>query len=303
MTAGKIDRLTAPDTGHAPGLRRRRNWLLLATFLVAYLLAVVIAAHVHESHADNRRMATKALAQGYAQRIQERLHTALVSTYVLASVIKQSGGRVENFSDVAADLMTLFPSVSALQLAPDGIIQEIYPLTGNEGAIGHNLLADRKRNREAAAAITTQQLTLAGPFNLVQGGVGTAGRLPVFLTNERGETYFWGFAIALIRIPNLVGAAGLGELVNAGYRYELWRVHPETEQRHVFASSGDPPPLAPVEYVITVFGGRWILSLAPADGWMTPGDYIEVFGYSLAVALIVTLLQYFAIRSLSADQA
>lgn len=297
MSAEHIDSISAPIV--APDLLlRRRKWLLMATFLLAYVLAASITAHVHETHAESRRLAVKMLAQGYAQRIQERLQTALVSTYVLASVVKQSGGQLHNFPDVAAELITLFPSVSALQLAPDGVIQESYPLEGNEAAIGHDLLADRKRNREAAAAITTQQLTLAGPFNLIQGGVGAVGRLPVFISNERNESHFWGFANALIRIPNLLDAAGLGGLAKAGYRYELWRLNPDTEQRQVFASSGEQPLVAPVEYVITVFGGRWILSLAPEEGWTTAADYIEIFGYSLGVALIVTLLQYFGIRAL-----
>ncbi|MBI4984574.1 MAG: CHASE domain-containing protein [Rhodocyclales bacterium] len=279
-------------------LSRRRRALLIVTFLLAYVVAAAIAAYVHETRADSRRLATKILAQGYAQRIQERLQTALVSTYVLASVVKQSGGRVQHFNDVAAELITLFPSVSALQLAPDGVIQECYPLQGNEAAIGHDLLADRKRNREAAVAITTQQLTLAGPFKLIQGGVGAVGRLPVFLTNERGDSHFWGFANALVRIPTLLDAAGLNTLAKAGYRYELWRIHPDSEQRDVFARSGDLAPVAPVEYVITVFGGRWILSLAPDEAEATAVDYAKILGLSLLVALAVTLLQQLALRAL-----
>jgi sensor domain CHASE-containing protein len=257
-----------------------------------------IARQIHESHVASQRLTTKMLAQGYAQRIQERLQTALVSTYVLASLVKESGGRVQNFDDVAAELITLFPSVSALQLAPDGVIREVYPREGNEATIGHDLLSDRERNREAAAAVTTQQLTLVGPFNLIQGGVGAVGRNPVFLVNERNESHFWGFATAMIRIPRLLDAAGLNGLAKAGYRYELWRLDPDTEQRQVFAHSGELPPVSPVEYVITVFGGRWILSLAPDEGWVTAYDYVQIFVYSLVVAVIVTLLQYFAIRSL-----
>jgi sensor domain CHASE-containing protein len=51
-----------------------------------------------------------------------------------------------------------------LQLAPNGIIKHIVPLAGNEKAIGHNLLADEKRNIEAIQALKTKKLTLAGPF-------------------------------------------------------------------------------------------------------------------------------------------
>ncbi|OHC70587.1 MAG: hypothetical protein A3H93_13395 [Rhodocyclales bacterium RIFCSPLOWO2_02_FULL_63_24] len=288
-----------PPPAVAPrSLAQRPKWLLIGTFCIAYILAAFISIQINENNDASRRLATKILAQGYAQRIQERLQTALVSTYVLASVVKQSGGRLPNFDAVAAELITLFPSVSALQLAPDGVIREIYPIDGNQAAIGHDLLADRNRNREAAAAITMQQLTLAGPFNLIQGGVGAVGRLPIFLVNERNESHFWGFANALILLPNLLNEAGLGGLAKAGYNYELWRLHPDTDQRQVFARSSEQSLVAPVEYVITVYNGRWILSLAPTEGWITLVDYVKILGYSLIAASIVTLAQYFGIRAL-----
>jgi sensor domain CHASE-containing protein len=279
-------------------LSGRLRWLLIGTFLFAHVLAAVIGIQVSRNHDEGHHLAATILAQGYAQRIQERLQTALVSTYVLASVVKQSGGRVQHFDEIAAELIALFPSVSALQLAPDGVIREIYPLEGNQQAIGHDLLGDKQRNREAAAAITLRQLSLAGPFNLVQGGVGAVGRLPIFLVNERNESHFWGFANALIKLPNLLDAAGFGGLAKAGYHYELWRLDPDTEQRQVFSRSSDQPLVAPVEYVITVYSGRWILSLAPAEGWLTFADYIKIFAYSLVAALTVTLLQYLGVRGL-----
>lgn len=282
-------------------LTRRGKWILLATFFLAYALAVSIASYIHLEHVSAQRIATQMLAQEYAQRIQERLQSALVSTHVLASIVRQSNGAVKNFNDVAPDLLSLFPGVSALQLAPDGVIREIYPLEGNEAALGHDLLADKKRNREAITAITMRQMTLAGPFNLIQGGVGAAGRMPVFLTEERGNEHFWGFAIALIRIPHLLESAGLNGLAKSGYRYELWRIHPDTEKKHVFASSGTVAPENPVEYVVTIFNGRWILSISPDAGWLTPLDYFEIFGASLIGALIITAFQYMAIRKLLAD--
>lgn len=296
-----------PDARHEssialPDLTRRRRVLLAVTFVVAYVFGAVFFGYLHELHVEVRRGETQLIAQGYAQRIQERLQTALVSTHILGSMVKQSGGSLPNFDEGAAELLALFPSVSALQLAPDGVIREIYPLTGNEAALGHDLLADRKRNREAAAAVTTRQLTLAGPFKLVQGGMGTVGRLPIFLANERGETYFWGFAIALIRVPNLLDASGLGALARSGYQYELWRVHPDTDQKEVFARSGAAPE-TPVEYVFTVPNGRWVLALAPDRGWLDAGDYLEIFGLSLLAAVVVTVLQHGALKVLLSERA
>jgi sensor domain CHASE-containing protein len=275
---------------------RQHKWILVATFFGAYLFAVLIAIYANAQHAETRRIEARMLAQGYAQRLQERLQAGLVSTHILASLIKQSGGRLANFDDVAAELLVLFPSVSALAIAPDGVITEMFPLHGNEGAIGHDLLADRKRNREAAVAITTRQLTLAGPFNLIQGGVGTVGRLPVFLLNARNEYQFWGFVSALMRIPTLIDSAGLNDLTNAGYRYELWRIHPDTEERHVFASGGGGAPEEPEEYVVTIFNSRWILSIAPDGGWVSMTDYARILGFAAIAASLITLLQFLGLR-------
>lgn len=288
-----------PDTSViAPELLSRRCKRLLGlTFCAAYLLSITIGFFIIDGRNAGRHLAAKLLAQGYAQRIQERLQSALVSTYLLASVVKQTGGRVTNFDDVAAETIALFPGVSSLSLAPDGVVREIYPLEGNQAAIGHDLLADRTRNRDAATAITTQQLTLGGPYDLVQGGVGTVGRLPIFLVNERNESHFWGFANALVLLPKLIEAAGFNGLIKAGYNYELWRTHPDTEERLVFSRSSSERLDTPVEYVITVHNGRWMLSIAPADGWTTSADYARMFAYSLLAALLVTLIQYLGIRT------
>lgn len=71
----------------------------------------------------------------------------------------------------------MYPGAAA---QPDGILKYVVPLKGNEGAIGHNLLLNPERTKEAFLARDTGKLTLAGHFNLVQGGIGAAARLPIF---------------------------------------------------------------------------------------------------------------------------
>ena len=287
--------LTSQFSG-SPVRPRQVLYYLLATFGVTSLFAIVSIVFTLQSRIENKKAETRIVAQGYAQRIQEQLQNAFVSTYVLGFVVRQAGGVATNFEETAAELMTVFPSVSALQLAPDGVIRHSFPLTGNEAAIGHDLLADKQRNREAVAAITMRQLTLAGPFDLIQGGVGAVGRLPIFLTGENKESYFWGFANALVRIPRLLESAGLSGLGRAGYHYELWRIHPDTEVRHIFSRNSDQVLDTPVEYVVTIYGGRWILSVSPERGWIGESDVPQILIASVVAVLLLTLLQYLCIR-------
>ena len=134
-------------------------------------------------------------------------------------------------------MLPLYPGVVALQLAPGGVIRQIVPLLGNEKALGHNLLQDPLRTKEAFLALDTGKLTLAGTFELLQGGQAMAGRLPVFLSDASGEPVFWGFVIALIRVQDIFKTSQLEQLVIQGLDFQLSRRHPDTREKQITAAS------------------------------------------------------------------
>lgn len=222
----------------------------------------------------------------------------LSNTYALAALVRQGNGNVPGFANIAREFLTLHPGTSALQLAPGGIIHASEPLAGNEKAIGHNLLADEKRNKEARLAVETGHLTLAGPFELIQGGTAIIGRLPVYLDAERQQ--FWGFTIALIRMDNFLKTTRIDDLALQGYRYELWRKHPDSGERHVFAHSQGELAADAITASFDVPNGRWHLSLAPVDGWRQPA---WLAAQLLLAALVAALAAWSLSRYLATQRA
>ncbi|MCM2288987.1 MAG: PAS domain S-box protein, partial [Sulfuritalea sp.] len=198
-----------------------------------------------------------------------------------------------DFNEVASQLLPYYPGVSALQLAPDGIVQQIVPLAGNEGAIGHNVLQDPKTSKEALLARTTGALTLAGPYPLRQGGEGVVARLPVFITYEEGKV-FWGFVAVLMRFPDLLVGGGLPGLGIDGMAYKLWRVNPDGDRIQVIHESAAAPLIDPVDADLGLAYSDWILSAAPAAGWGRPLGLAlnALLGllFSLLMALLAKLL-------------
>ena len=77
-------------------------------------------------------------------------------------------------------------------------------MSGNEKALGLDLMHYPAQMTEASITRNSRQLTLAGPLELVQGGQALAGRLPVFLKDTRrgatGEPVFWGFTEVVMRL-------------------------------------------------------------------------------------------------------
>ena len=292
--------MTEKSTKAGNGLGPRYRTAVAIAFIVTLLVSSgAVWLHTNIIRRDNREEAL-ALSGYQASVLNQYLDGALSATYALAVVLRENGYHVNPpaFERLATDLLRFHPGAASLQYAPGGVVQHIVPLAGNERAIGHDLLADTKRNRKALEAVETRQLTLDGPFDLVQGGVGLVGRLPVFRVDRITGDDFWGFANVLIRLADLLKAAEIGRLEKQGYDYILWRLHPDTGKPQIIARSGPELLSDAVTYDFAVFNGTWHLSTQPREGWLARhhGVIWLEFGVALFLSLLVARLAHLLLK-------
>ena len=103
--------------------------------------------------------------------------------------------------------------------APNGVVTDIYPAKGNEaGKI--DLLHDKDRGRISCYARDNHTIITQGPFELKQGDYGIAVRNPIYLNDEHGQAYFWGFTIVILRVPDIFSDS-IHALSGFGYEYRL----------------------------------------------------------------------------------
>ncbi len=251
----------------AQGMLTRPRRVALLTFLVTMLFAAGLIWRQEDFRLREARNLADNLATEYAYTLQNSLERPLGATYALAAVLHNYKGVIPDFEATATVLLRYYPGVIALQLAPAGIVSQVAPLRGNEGAIGYNLLHDTLRNRDAFLARKTRQLTVSGPIKLAQGGMALVGRLPVFLDDGLGTNTFWGFVIVLVGFPKTLGSTQLAELRERGYDYELSRRDISTLENVVIGASTPQPLRQPVERSLRLANATWILKLAPIPGW------------------------------------
>ncbi len=282
-----------------PARARRPLVAALIAFLLAGVGAVGVVRQSEQQRLQELRTHLAELAGNHAAAIENSTQRALSATYALAALVRQGHGSVPNFDAIAIEMLVYYPGAASLQLAPNGIVQQIVPLAGNENAIGHNLLQDPARDKEAFQARDTGQLTLAGPFALRQGGLGAVGRLPVFLDDSQGKPVFWGFTSVLIRYPQALEAARLAQLTQQGLGYELWRIHPDSGQKQSIVASSATALIDPVTRTLTLPNGSWTLGVAPRTGWNAP------LGLALksALGLLFSLLLGYLAKLLFESQA
>jgi diguanylate cyclase (GGDEF)-like protein len=256
-------------------------------FVLALITSFGFAWEIEDRNLKSERLRISALTASHAQAIQTTMERALSATYSIAAMVRQSKGSAPDFEGIASEMLPWYPGVAILGLSPGGVIRRIAPLAGNEKSIGFDQLKDPIQGAEARLAKESGKLTLAGPLQLVQGGLGAVGRLPIYLEDGNGKPFFWGLTYAVIRFPQALSGTRLESLRESGLDYSLWRISPEGSSPQVIASSIAGRLASPVEHYINLPNGQWTLSVAPTNGWGNSHRLTLQGALALAFSLLI----------------
>lgn len=256
-------------------------------FVLALAAGLVLVGCMEWSRRNQERDRMGYVASAIGAETYEFMLSEMSKTRVLEAYLIQTGGDYSDFGRVAHVLLRE-DYVRNVLFAPDGIVDGVFPLEGNEDVVGLNMYGDGAGNLEAQAAIEKEALYIAGPFQLIQGGLGIAGRLPVFLTDEQGQRYFWGIVSVTLDFPAALSGSSV-ERVNAqGFACQIWRINPDDGQKQVILETADPLPegVRTVDHAQELFNSVWTVSLAPLRPW-----YLQIsLWLGAAVSLLVALL-------------
>ena len=197
------------------------------TFIFLSYLAGFIVWQQHQLIKEDEQREMNFILRIVRQNIDQSLKNCYTSTLTLALTINDKGVP-ENFDYVSKKLMETNANISAVKLVPNGIIKYIYPLKGNEAAMGLNVLTEPNYKKEALKSIKTQKIYFAGPLKLKQGGMVIIGRFPIFENNK-----FWGFSSVNIKLKTFLETSGIKNIDDSKYYFQFSKVDIEA-QKEIF---------------------------------------------------------------------
>ena len=275
-------------------------------FLLALLVGLSLTAYIEKNRAQQEQERMGYIARSIGSGAYEIMISEMSKTRVLEAYLIQTGGEYAGFDRIAGILLQ-DDYVRNVLFAPDGIVDKVFPLANNEAVIGLNMYGEGAGNKEAQAAIEKKELYIAGPFELSQGGLGIAGRLPVFLRDESGASNFWGIVSVTLVFPDVLSESGIDRVNPQGFACEVWRINPDTGVRQTILESEQPIPegRTTVDYQQTLYNAVWTVSVAPLRPWYASSSLWLSIGLSLLVGLLAALGIYNAekLRLLKAEES
>lgn len=265
--------------------------------VVAAILVLALTARINlyeqERYETQVRVDTVRHAALIRARLEAALNARLHLVHGLAAFVKSHPTDLLDFPAFAeAMVRTGVAGIRSLQLAPQAVVQFVYPLTGNESVLGHDLLGDPARRDAVRRTIAERLFVVAGPFPLLQGGTGLVARYPLFLSDGGGD-FFWGFATVVLDVEPILNEGGLRNAPEAGYAVSLRGKDALGAKGAPFFGDAALFTDQAITLDVSLPHGNWQLAVAPAAGWPEAGPYSPyIWAAGLLLALLAATLTY-----------
>lgn len=263
----------------------KKRFIIPAVVFILGMCALIGELYVvGENQEQHNRTKAKVNAMTYAEHINGELMEGIGVTDTLKQVVISGDGNINKFYDVAANMMD--DSIQSIQIAPNGVVNEIYPEDVNEsGKI--DLINDSDRGEISRYARDNDTVIMQGPFELKQGGYGIAVRNPVYLKDENGKKSFWGFTIVILKVPEIFSNS-VEALSNFGYKYSLQKCASPWDDTYECVYGSKKALNDPVIYDFDVHGNKWRLEILPKSGFYNNKYLIYMFIGGVIIVLLLT---------------
>ena len=261
--------------------------------LLSFLIAFFACSQMLRYQEKEKKASGIYMAQSTIRRVKAKLDNYITISDLLGNYIIDGSDMDENtFSELAEKIPNEDGVVKAFELAPEGIITEIYPMQGNSEALGLDVLGEHERKKDAALAKETGEYTLGGPYQLKQRGTGALLFKPVYRTDDSGESSFWGFVLQVIDWDRFMSDINLKSLSEADFSYKIWSYDRNSEDKVIFAQSQEDMPEDSLTIECEIPNNTWYFDIVPSNGWIPVSYWLLAIAASYIFSLLVATIYY-----------
>lgn len=265
----------------------------LVVGIISFFIVSVCGQLLNRNTVNEEKMRAAFTAETTVNRIKSQLNRYLDVSEFFQNIIG-SGHQMDSKEFQALSQMISDDSqiIKVIEQAPDGVVKDIYPLKGNEAAFGIDMLNSPARKHEANLAMKSGQYTIAGPYELNQGGLGSLLFEPIYITDKSGEKSFWGFSILVLDWNRFLEELELDKLTDASYCYQMWKKDGNSGKKTIIAQGGDAIHKGAVQISCKVPNDTWYFEIIPHTGWVTVKQQALVFLVAVSIAVLATAICY-----------
>ncbi len=276
------------------GIMRKNDSIAIVFFVLGGMLVLLIDFLANRDELDELQLATRITAEQLELRLESCLAPRLALINLLAQDWNSWAVLESDWQRVASTTYGILPGVQALNLvSSDRVIEQVYPLAGNESALGAQL--SEHPSPDVSLTITraeeTGALQRTAALELLQSGAGIA----MYKTIQDSNGQVLGYVNGVFRIAELFSTCFAEQNLYDLYNFRIL----ESDGAEIYLAEGEEEENLwqySIGSAIDVAGRPWLLELAPTTNRIRALNS-SVQNLWLGLGLLLVLLLSLATRS------
>ncbi|MGX1926627.1 diguanylate cyclase [Vibrio sp. NH-7] len=287
--------------------RINRRWSVYIFIILISSFAIGLVEVIDRSQKNFLRDSLLGRAKEELSIIRSELEAAIVSDIFAVnsiSVLLAANPEFEfnGWGLIASSIMRKSSHVKVIGLAPNDVIKYIYPLKGNEAALGLDYKTVPSQWRTVRKANEIQDIFIAGPVNLVQGGKGLIARVPIYEDPPYNSSY-WGVCSVVLDLNSLFHDVGI-EKFEHKYNIAMRGLDSTgSEGEHFYGNANVYKTAFATENVYFPYGS-WHIAASTKEDLLSKSEWyrvhaVRLIGYPLLVLLALAFVLVYRLYSVA----
>lgn len=260
---------------------------IISILLFSYVIDMQIVKVLNNEHKQRVQLNLFRQLTSITAKLEGNLQTNLSMLSGFAAYISAEPELSnKDLSNYAQEVFRKKTMLINFGVAKDLVINFVYPLEGNEKAIGLDYLQNASQKDMVMQVVNTGQLLVAGPVELVQGGIAFIGRAPIY-TGNGVDRKLWGIISAPLDADKLYLRSGILASVKH-FNLAIRSLDTEGKKGPVFfgdeATFNDPDT---IQIAINVGAGTWHLAATSHEKHGDNETNITIFRMVLVMSTLI----------------
>lgn len=241
-------------------MRRSLTIYISVPLMLLMLVGIEYAqsAYTESVLSEERRERELKFQLARAQLESVIFHDIYLSETIATYIAAHPNSTAEQWAPIAQALYEKADAIRNIGLAPNDVIEYVYPLAGNEAALGYDLRTNPAQYASVEQARDEQLMVLSGPADMVQGGRALIARVPIFRLDSPEE--YWGAASVVMDTAVLAEIAGFNDLMEEGLNFALRGLNGKGAEGDVFYGDEELFEQNNPEMMVNLPNGSWVLT-------------------------------------------
>lgn len=286
-------------------------WIVRTLLLTFLLIFVGLIESFNVSQRNFMREGLYTRAKEEMLSIRFRLEASILSDIYAANglqalVTLRPDGDITDWPQVAASVLRKGKHVQVVGLAPNDVIKYIYPLEGNQAALGLDYRTVPQQWKSINKAREIQDIFISGPVNLVQGGKAIVARVPIF-TDPPINSQYWGVCSIVINWDSLFSESGV-ETFGYSYNFAIRGFDSSGFQGEVFFGESSTFDNAFATEIVNFPYGSWVIAASEKKDVLKQlpwyqSNIVRLQGYPVLLILIILAFIIYRLYTIANERA